>query len=59
MAAEHITKANPEESLEDLRARLLLSRWATDFGIDDWRYVAFEDYLLEFVDYWLNNFDWR
>ena len=51
MAAEPFTIAIPEESLEDLRARLRQTRWATDFGNDDWRYGANEEYLHEFVDY--------
>jgi len=59
MAAEPFTIAIPEEALEDLRTRLRQTRWATDFGNDDWRYGANEEYLHEFVDYWLNNYDWR
>ena len=49
----------PEEQLEDLAARLKLTRFPDDFANDDWRYGYNTAYHRELVDYWINKYDWR
>ena len=44
--------------IADLRDRLKRTRWAADFGNDDWSYGTNGDYLRSLVDYWANDFDW-
>jgi pimeloyl-ACP methyl ester carboxylesterase len=45
--------------LDDVRQRLLESRWPLDVANEDWSYGANAAYLRELVDYWLNAYDWR
>jgi pimeloyl-ACP methyl ester carboxylesterase len=45
--------------LEDLRGRLARTRFAPDFGNDDWRYGVPGGYLAELVEYWHTQYDWR
>jgi len=45
--------------LDDLRARLELTRWPDDAGNDDWSYGVGRVYLQELADYWLHQYDWR
>ncbi|GLW05173.1 multidrug MFS transporter [Microtetraspora sp. NBRC 13810] len=45
--------------LDDLRARLRLTRLPVDAGNDDWHYGISGDYLAELVDHWLHRYDWR
>src|SRR5262245_31135791 len=56
---ERFTIHVPDETLDDLRRRLQQTRWADDPGNDDWRYGTSAGYLREFVDYWLEEYDWR
>src|SRR5882757_5025235 len=49
----------PEQSLSDLRRRLVNARWVQDFSNDDWAYGTNGEYLRELVDYWLADYDWR
>ena len=49
----------PQSDLDDLRDRLVRTRWAGDFGGDSWDYGTNGVYLRELVDYWLNGYDWR
>ncbi|WP_378734051.1 alpha/beta fold hydrolase [Nocardia brasiliensis] len=51
----HVT----DDVLEDLAARLRLTRWPDDAGNDDWYYGVGRGYLQELVEYWLNEYDWR
>src|SRR5258707_8610571 len=45
--------------LDDLRARLLTTRWPDEVNGAGWDYGANLGYLRELADYWLNQFDWR
>lgn len=45
--------------LDDLRRRLKTTRWADDFGNEDWRYGAERGWLEDMVSYWANDYDWR
>jgi pimeloyl-ACP methyl ester carboxylesterase len=45
--------------LDDLRARLRLTRLPLDAGNDDGYYGVSRAYLAELVDYWLHHYDWR
>jgi hypothetical protein len=49
----------PQEELDDLRARLRNTRWADDFGNDDWQYGVEKGWLQDLVRYWTEDFDWR
>ncbi|MEU8270710.1 epoxide hydrolase [Sphaerisporangium sp. NPDC049002] len=51
----HVTDA----VLDDLKARLRLTRLPDDTGNDDWRYGISRAYLEELVGYWLHQYDWR
>ncbi len=51
--------AVPARVLTDLRARLRKTRWAEDFGNEQWAYGTNSTALKGLVDYWLNGFDWR
>ena len=48
-----------DEVLDDLRARLRLTRWPDDAGNEDGYYGVRRDYLRGLVDYWATEFDWR
>jgi pimeloyl-ACP methyl ester carboxylesterase len=56
---EEFTIAVSDDAIRDLRDRLARTRWAEDFGNDDWRYGTNGTYLHELVDYWLDLYDWR
>jgi pimeloyl-ACP methyl ester carboxylesterase len=49
----------PEEELADLRRRLRATRWADDFGNEDWHYGVERGWLQQMVAYWADEFDWR
>ena len=49
----------PEEVLDDLRARLALTRPPLDEGNGDWFYGVPDSYLGELVAYWGDGYDWR
>ncbi|MFD4422923.1 epoxide hydrolase family protein [Agromyces sp. NPDC058484] len=49
----------PDAALEDLAARLRMTRWPDLPGRDSDRYGIEQAYLRELVDYWLDGFDWR
>lgn len=59
MHKEPFTVAIPEETLKDLRERLVRTRWAEDFANANWEYGTNLTYLKELVDYWLHTYDWR
>lgn len=42
-----------------MQRRLRATRWAEDFGNDDWRYGVERGWLAEMVSYWSDEFDWR
>ena len=47
------------EVLEDLRARLTLTRPPLDEGNEDWSYGVPNSYLQTLVAYWRDAYDWR
>ncbi|HZQ87309.1 MAG TPA: epoxide hydrolase [Acidimicrobiales bacterium] len=49
----------PPDALDDLRSRLHRTRFAGDFGNDDWSFGVPTAYLRELVGYWATQFDWR
>ena len=49
----------PQADLDDLQARLALTRYPTPAPGDDWVYGTPVSYLREMVDYWRTGFDWR
>ena len=59
MKPEPFTVAIPTADLDDLRRRLHATRWADDFGNEDWRYGMERGWLEGMVDYWAGGFDWR
>ena len=48
-----------DEALDDLRARLALTRAPLDEGNEDWSYGVPDSYLRELVGYWQYAYDWR
>ncbi|GAA2381461.1 epoxide hydrolase 1 [Streptomyces sp. XM4011] len=49
----------PDQVLEDLRARLALTRPPLDEGNEDWSYGVPAGYLRELVAHWRDGYDWR
>lgn len=49
----------PQNTLDDLKARLRAVRWPADIDEHDTYYGTSVSYMKELVDYWLNEFDWR
>src|ERR1700690_3208961 len=49
----------PDAVLDDLRARLALTRPPLDEGNGDWSYGVPERYLRELVAHWRDGYDWR
>jgi pimeloyl-ACP methyl ester carboxylesterase len=48
-----------QPALDDLTDRLRRTRFADDFGNDDWSFGVPRAYLEELVAYWRDDFDWR
>ena len=59
MKPEPFFVAIPEAELDQLRRRLEATRWADDFGNEDWQYGTERGWLEGMVDYWAGAFDWR
>ena len=68
------TVAIPQSDLDDLQARLALTRWADALPTDDtppadlpdgaqrpagWQYGVPTEYVRELVEHWRNGYDWR
>lgn len=49
----------PDGVLDDLRARLALTRPPLDEGNGDWSYGVPDSYLRGLVAYWQDGYDWR
>ncbi len=49
----------PQETLNDLRERLVRTRWTDAIQGASWDYGTNLDYIQELVDYWRNQFDWQ
>jgi hypothetical protein len=48
-----------DQVLDDLRARLALTRPPLDERNADWSYGVPDSYLRELVAYWRDDYDWR
>jgi pimeloyl-ACP methyl ester carboxylesterase len=48
-----------QPALDDLRDRLVRTRWTDEIGDDGWAYGTSQEYLRELATYWLTGFDWR
>jgi pimeloyl-ACP methyl ester carboxylesterase len=48
-----------ETELQDLRRRLLATRWPEPETVDDWSQGVPLSYLQEVIDYWVRHYDWR
>jgi hypothetical protein len=51
--------AVPDETLDDLRARLARTRWPDEIPGSEWRYGSCLAYLQALVERWRDGFDWR
>lgn len=49
----------PEAALDDLRQRLLNTRWPDEADAEPWRYGPPVTYMRHFVSSWLERHDWR
>jgi microsomal epoxide hydrolase len=47
-----------DDALEDLRSRLLHTRWPGPMPQPGWAYGADLDYMKQLIDYWAHSFDW-
>ena len=47
------------DDLEDLKRRLLSTRWPEKETVGDWSQGIPLSYIKEISDYWLNEYDWR
>jgi pimeloyl-ACP methyl ester carboxylesterase len=56
---ESMTIAVPEAELEDLRSRLLRTRWPQHLRGTGWSYGTDAEYLQELITYWVEEYDWR
>ena len=59
MRAEPFHVDLPQAELDELHRRLDATRWADDFGNEDWRYGVEAGWLREMVRYWRHDYDWR
>ncbi|MES4900682.1 MULTISPECIES: epoxide hydrolase family protein [unclassified Streptomyces] len=51
--------AVPQPDLDDLRERLVRTRWPDQLPGAGWSYGVSLDYVREVADYWAGEFDWR
>lgn len=49
----------PQDDLDDLRRRLLATRWPDQMPGQEWVYGAELSETQDLVDYWANSYDWR
>jgi microsomal epoxide hydrolase len=49
----------PQETLDDLRARLELTRWPDEIPDSGWQYGSNLAYVRRLVERWRDGFDWR
>jgi pimeloyl-ACP methyl ester carboxylesterase len=47
------------QALDDLRQRLRRTIWPDEVSAEPWRYGPPVAYMKRFVDYWLDEYDWR
>lgn len=48
-----------DRALEDLRGRLARTVWPDEVAADAWQFGPPVSYMKNFVDYWLNRYNWR
>ena len=48
-----------QKYLDDLKAKLLLTRWPDEIEGSGWNYGASLSYMKELSDYWITYFNWR
>lgn len=53
------TIATPQAALDDLKARLALTRWPERETVDDWSQGVPLAEMRALVDYWRDGYDWR
>jgi pimeloyl-ACP methyl ester carboxylesterase len=51
--------AIPDETLEQIRARVAAYPWADMANFEGWEYGTNLDYMRELCSYWVKDFDWR
>ena len=59
MAVSPFQIAVDQAVLDDLQARLNLTRWPDEIPGSQWDYGSNLDYMKELVEYWRSDFDWR
>lgn len=59
MAAKTFEIDVPQDTLDDLRARLAMTRWPDVVKGARWDYGTNREYLEDLVAYWRDGFDWR
>jgi hypothetical protein len=57
MKPERIRLEFGADAVADLRDRLARTRWPGDYGNDDWRYGANQEWMQETLAYWRDGFD--
>ena len=45
--------------VEDLKFRIIQTRWTDEIKGSGWQYGANLSYIKELAEYWLDKFDWR
>ena len=49
----------PQSDLDELKARLMNTRWPGEEAGSDWAFGTSEAYLKKLVAHWTTNYDWR
>ena len=48
-----------EQAIQDLKSRLIQTRWTDEILNSEWKYGTKLSYIRELTEYWLNEFDWK
>lgn len=59
MAIENFKIDVSDELLNDLSTRLKTTKWPNGKDSSQWEYGTNKDYLKDFVDYWIEEYDWK
>jgi len=49
----------PQQILDDLKLRILNTRWPDAINQAGWEFGADRDYMMELANYWAQSYDWR
>jgi pimeloyl-ACP methyl ester carboxylesterase len=49
----------PQAAIDDLKFRIVQTRWTDEIIDSGWQYGANLSYIKELADYWVDKFDWR